>query len=215
MMNTLKIAQSRYTSKAYDATKKIPTAQLNTLLEVLRLSPSSINIQPWKFLVAQSEQAKEKIAQAMPGRYAYNIPKVINASEVIVFTAKQEINTAHLTRILEAEDQAGRFRTADSKEAQQNARLGYVELNHQKIQGWVDNQIHIALGTALFAAKTLEIDATPIGGFDLTLLDEQLELSQQGLRSVVILALGYHSSEDFNADLPKARLSKDDVIKVL
>lgn len=215
-MDTLKIAQTRYTSKAYDATKKIPTDTLNTLLEVLRLSPSSINIQPWHFLIAQSDQAKQKITHAMPGRYAYNIPKILNASEVIVFAAKNDINLDHLDAILNAEDVAGRFRTPESKNAQRDTRLNYVELYKEKnINGWVDNQIHIALGSALFAAKTLNIDATPIGGFDLDLLDEQLQLSKQGLRSVVLLALGYRSAEDFNADLPKARLASDEIIQIL
>lgn len=215
-MDTLKIAQTRYTSKAYDATKKIPTDTLNTLLEVLRLSPSSINIQPWQFLVVQSDQAKQKIAQAMPGRYAYNIPKILNASEVIVFTAKTDINVEHLDAILQAEDLAGRFRTPESKAAQRDTRLNYIELYKEKnIHGWVDNQIHIALGSALFAAQTLHIDATPIGGFDLDVLDQQLQLSSQGLRSVVLLALGYRSDEDFNADLPKARLAPNQIIQTL
>ncbi|WP_407651635.1 nitroreductase family protein [Acinetobacter sedimenti] len=59
------------------------------------------------------------------------------------------------------------------------------------------------------------VDATPIVGFDNVLLDEILGLSALGLRSVVIVALGYRSTEDFNADLPKARLSKDAVIRFL
>ena len=215
-MDTLKIAQSRYTSKAYDPEKKIPPETLNTLLEVLRLSPSSINIQPWQFLVAQSIQAKQKIADAMPGRYAYNVPKILNSSDVIIFSAKSDINPAHLDKILNAEDTAGRFRTPESKAAQRETRLNYVELYKEtNIDGWVDNQIHIALGTALFAAQTLNLDATPIGGFDAQQLDENLQLQDKGLRSVVLLALGYHGEEDFNAGLPKARLLKEDVIQII
>lgn len=215
-MNALELAQSRYTSKAYNANKKIPPETLKTLLEVLRLSPSSINIQPWQFLVAQSDEAKQKITQAMPETFAYNIPKILNASEVVIFTAKTDIDDAHLDNILSHEELAGRFRTPESKQAQKAARLGYVNLYKSKdLDRWIDSQIHIALGSVLFAARTEHIDATPIGGFDNELLDQGFNLKDQGLRSVVLLALGYRSEEDFNADLPKARLSQDDVIRIL
>lgn len=143
-MNYLDLAQSRYTSKAYDASKKIPQETLAELLEILRLTPSSINIQPWKFIVAQSQHAKEKIAEAMPDSFAYNIPKVLNASEVIIFTVQSDITHQHLDKILTAEDDAGRFRTPESKETQKTVRQGYIDLykQHQKINGWVENQAH-------------------------------------------------------------------------
>ena len=215
-MDALTIAQNRYTSKAYDASKKIPSDTLNTFLEILRLSPSSINIQPWQFIVAQSDEAKQQISQAMPNHFAYNIPKVINASEVIIFTAKIDIDEQHLNAIIEAEDQAGRFRTPESKQTQQETRARYIELYKTKdIDRWVDNQIHIALGSAMYAAKGLGIDATPIGGFDLQILDQTLNLTAKGVRSVVLLSLGYHSAEDFNADLPKARLTRDAVTQII
>ena len=215
-MDALTIAQNRYTSKAYDASKKIPQDTLNNFLEILRLTPSSINIQPWQFIVAQSDQAKQNISHAMPDHFAYNIPKVLHASEVIIFTAKTDIDQHHLDAIIEAEDQAGRFRTPESKQAQKETRTRYIELYKTKdIHRWVDNQIHIALGSALYAAKSLGIDATAIGGFDLTLLDQHLNLTAQGLRSVVLLSLGYHSTEDFNADLPKARLTRDAVTQII
>ena len=211
-MEFLTLAQSRYTSKAFDASKKISPEILQQFLEILRLSPSSINIQPWHFIVAQSDQAKQNISTAMPNNYAYNIPKVLNASEVIIFAAKTDIDDQHLDAVITAEDDAGRFRTPESKQVQKNTRANYINLYKSKdIDRWIDNQIHIALGTALCAAKSLHLDATPIGGFDLALLDEVLQLPKQGLRSVVILSLGYHSADDFNADLPKARLNLDSI----
>ena len=215
-MDALKIAQSRHTAKAYDPSKKISKQDLDTLLEILRLSPSSINIQPWHFIVAQSDDAKQKIANAMPDRYAYNIPKVINASEVIIFTAKTQIDHNHVNLVTDTEDDYGRFRTPESKEVQNTTRHHYIDLYKTKdIDRWIDSQLHIALGSALLAAKSLNIDATPIGGFDLALLDQNFDLHAQGLRSVVLLSLGYSSDEDFNADLPKARLTKEQVIQIV
>lgn len=216
-MDFLTLAQTRYACKAYDATKKIPPAQLDQLLEILRLSPSSINIQPWQFIVAQSQSAKEKITQATQGDFAYNASKILNCSEVIVFCAKNHIDDAHIKQILDCEEQAGRFRTPDAKLAQQATRQSYVELYRKQniLDTWVDNQLYIALGTLLSAAQTFDINATPIGGFNNIALDESLDLTAQGLRSVVIATLGYHSEADFNAALPKARLATNAVISRL
>lgn len=215
-MNFLQLAQTRYTSKAYDANKKIPKVQLDQLIEVLRLTPSSINIQPWQFIVAQSNASKENIAKAMPGAFAYNIPKILNASEVIIFTAKTDIDETYLDQILQCEDDVGRFRTPESRETQKTVRSTYVNLYKQNdIDRWIDNQVHIALGGLLFAAQSAQIDATPIGGFDHLLLDEIFDFQAQGIRSVVLVALGYRSDEDFNANLPKARLAQQDIVKII
>ena len=102
-MEPLHLAQTRHASKAYDNTKKIPSETLDRRLEVLHLAPSSINIQPWTFLVAQSDEAKHTVAKAMPDPFAYNVPKFSNASEVIVFTAKTKIDEQHLDQILNHE----------------------------------------------------------------------------------------------------------------
>lgn len=80
------------------------------------------------------------------------------------------------------------------------------------IQPWVDNQIHITLGSILISASAEGVIAMPIGGFYNVLLDEILGASALGLRIVVIMALGYRSTEDFDADLPNGRVSKERVI---
>ena len=215
-MNFLKLAQSRYTSKAYDPDKKIPASQLQELLEVLRLSPSSINIQPWQFLVAQTAAAKQKLADAMPEGNSYNIPKVLNASDVIVLCAKTDLDEQHINKIIDSEAAAGRFASDSDKINRFNITQYYLEQYKAKdIDRWIDAQLHIALGALLFAAAANQIDATPIGGFSSELLDAGLDLPAQGLRSVVLVALGYHSEQDFNAVLDKARLQASELIKFL
>ena len=79
-------------------------------------------------------------------------------------------------------------------------------------QQWMEKQVYLALGALLVSAAALEIDATPIEGFDRGILDEALGLQKQGLRSVVLAALGYRSEDDFNASLPKSRLPVDEIL---
>lgn len=217
-MDLLKVLQQRYTTKAYDASKCIPQAQFDQLLDVLNLTPSSINIQPWHFFVAQTASAKQRVAKALVGKYAYNAAKVLDASHSIVFCSKTDIDTEHLTAIISQESQDGRFKDQEVQQNQMNSRDFYVNYYRQEqgdISRWTENQTFIALGQLLFAAAVQGIDATPIGGFDAALLSEELNLAEQGLKPSVIVALGYRSEQDFNAQLPKSRLNRSNIISIL
>jgi nitroreductase/dihydropteridine reductase len=90
-----------------------------------------------------------------------------------------------------------------------------VGLHQQQLQdeaAWMDRQVYLALGTLLLGAGALGIDACPIEGFSPEAVDEALGLKAKGLRSRVMVALGYRSEDDFNARLPKSRLPESAVI---
>ncbi len=211
----LELIQTRYTCKAYDATKKIDDATLNTLLEMLRLAPSSINIQPWQFLVASSDDAKATITTAMTGGDAHNVPKVQNASHTLILCTHTTIDDAHLTAVLHAEKDAGRFASDEIMQSRQALCSHYISqyaTQPDVLLQWAENQTFIALGHLLLSAKLLGIDATPIGGYDAEVLDQALDLPAKGLKSSVLVALGYASDADGNRTLPKARLAMDQLV---
>ncbi len=213
-MDSLHTAKTRYTTKAYDANKKIPQAQLNKLLEILRFSPSSVNIQPWHFLIAQSDAAKQRIAAGLTGAYVYNAAKVLNSSHTLVFCTRTDINPEYLEQLLQQDALSGRFKDDKAKQAQRDTRHGYVEYYRNELNNlnaWLENQTYLALGQLLFAAAMEGIDATPMEGFDRNSINQEFGLSEKNLKASVIVALGYRSEHDFNANLPKSRLP-DDVI---
>ena len=213
-MDLLNISKNRYTTKAYDASKKIPQEQFERLLEILRLAPSSINIQPWHFFVADNDAAKQRLAKSLIGKYAYNAPKVLDSSHTILFCTKADITEDHLENLLNQDDKSGRFKDAAAKQGQKDCRTGYVDYYRNEkgdIQRWAENQTFIALGQMLLAAGIEGIDATPIGGFDEEIITEELDLIAQGLIPSVIMTLGYRSDVDFNAKLPKSRLNKEEI----
>ena len=217
-MGLLNVSKSRYTTKAYDPSKKIHQEQFERLLEILRLTPSSINIQPWHFFIADDQGAKERIAKALVGKYAYNAPKVLDSSHTILFCTKADISEQHLDTLLKQDDLSGRFKDEKAKQGQKDSRSGYVDYYRNEkgdIQRWAENQTFIALGQILLAAGIEHIDVTPIGGFDEDLLTEELQLTEKGLIPSVLLTLGYRSETDFNAKLPKSRLKKEEVFTKL
>ena len=215
MENIAKIATTRYTCKAFDPTKKIDAGKLDALSTVLRFAPSSVNSQPWHFVIAASDEGKGLIAQATQGGYAYNEPKVRNASHVVVLCARTDIDDAHLAAVLAQEDADGRFVSAEAKAGQNTSRSFYAGLHRNELKDasvWMEKQVYLALGTLLQGAGALEIDACPMEGFDQAILDEVLGLRDRGLTSVVLVALGYRSELDFNAKLPKSRLPAEALI---
>lgn len=217
-MSLSDIVCTRYTSKAFDSSRKIPAETFAHLEMLLRCAPSSVNSQPWHFVIASTDEGKARIAKATQGRYAYNEPKIKNASHVIVLCARQTLDAQHLSAILEQEDRDGRFASPQAKTSQHQARSSYVDLHQNErkdAKSWIEKQVYLALGSLLLGAATLEIDACPMEGFDAQILDQSLDLNAQGLSSVVMVSLGYRSSEDFNAKLPKSRLPAQALITLI
>lgn len=209
MIDLLSRARARYAAKAYDAARKIPVAQIEQLRALLRLAPSSVNSQPWHFVVAATDEGKARIAKATQGRFANNAPKVLNASHVFVLCTRDALTDAHLDAVLEQEARDGRFADAQARQFRRQGLFGYADLHrhtHRDVQAWMEKQTYIALGTLLLGAAALELDATPMEGFDAPALDSELGLSAQGLSSTVLVAVGYHGADDFNAGMPKSRL---------
>lgn len=211
-MNILHSAQKRYATKAFDPSKTLDQTQIDALKSILHLSPSSINLQPWHFIVAISDDAKAKIAKACPDALVYNAEKIKDAAMVVVFCAKTSVSQADVERVIDQEHEDGRFPNEDAKHARKQVLSGYVErLNEDpnRAKAWIDKQTYIALGNVLLAAADMDIDSVPIEGFLPDVVDAEFDLLAKGYHSTVLAAFGYRSDNDFNADLPKSRLPEE------
>lgn len=213
-MTLAPVARRRHTTKAYDPTRTLPPAVLHDLLDVLHHAPSSVNSQPWHFLVAASDEARARIARATQPHQPFNTAKITDASHVIVFASRTGIDDAYLAQIIEQETADGRYPTDQAREGQRGALQHFVDLHRHTlgdVEHWMQKQTYLALGTLLLAAGVHGVDATPMEGFDAAVLDAELGLRERGLTSVVLVALGYGSEANFNADLPKSRLPREQV----
>ena len=211
-MDILSAAKKRHTAKAYDSERRIPEEVMQQVYDLLRNSASSVNSQPWHFIVANTPEGRARIAKATQGGYVYNAAKVNDASHVIVLCARVDMDEAHLDALLEQEERDGRFRDAQARAGQDATRRGYVNQHRygtKDVAQWLEKQVYLALGTALVGAATLEIDATPMEGFDQKILDAEFGLNEKGLTSLVLVSFGYSSPADFNAGLPKSRLTQE------
>lgn len=208
-MNIVDHARRRHSAKAFDPQRSIPPETVAQLRALLRYSPSSVNAQPWHFLMAHSDAGKARIARATEGNFAVNAPKILKASHVIVMCTRTMLDASYLATLLDQEARDGRFHDAQARDKQAKTRGYYAtlhEINAHDTRPWLEKQIYIALGSLLLGAATLGVDACPMEGFDHAVLDAEFDLPAQGLASAVIVSLGYRGSDDFNATLPKSRL---------
>ena len=211
-MDILSAAKKRHTAKAYDSELRISEEVMQQVYDLLRNSASSVNSQPWHFIVANTPEGRARIAKATQGGYVYNAAKVNDASHVIVLCARVDMDEVHLDALLEQEERDGRFRDAQARAGQDATRRGYVNQHRygtKDVAQWLEKQVYLALGTALVGAATLEINTTPMEGFDQKILDAEFGLNEKGLTSLVLVSFGYSSPADFNAGLPKSRLTQE------
>ena len=207
-MNVAQLATTRRTAKAFTPGRPLPADLLEQIRVLLRYSPSSVNSQPWHFVLAASADAKERLARAMPPPYAYNAPKARNASLVVVFCVRADLDDAQLDALLAQERRDGRLPDEAAAANQAKSRRTYVELHRQRgdVRAWMEKQVYLAVGGLLFGAAALGLDACPMEGFDAQLLDAELGLRERGLAATALVALGWRGPDDWNAALPKSRL---------
>ncbi|MCX8666426.1 oxygen-insensitive NAD(P)H nitroreductase [Acetobacteraceae bacterium B3987] len=212
-MDLLHTLKTRYATKAYDAARRIPEETVTQLLAALRYSPSSVNAQPWHFIVADDEAGKQRLAKATPdvGSLAYNRPKILQASHVVVLCARNELSEAYLTEVLDKEEQDGRYASKAAREGFAAARASYLQqhIDAGDVAQWNQKQVYLAQGFLLLSAGLLGVDATPLEGFLPEVISEEFDLEKKGLTPLVMVALGYHSDKDGNANLPKSRLAPE------
>ena len=214
-MDIVSVALTRYSTKAFDATKKLTASEAEQLKTLLQYIPSSTNSQPWHFIVASTDEGKARVAKAASGTYVFNERKILDASHVVVFCAKTAMDDAWLQRVVDQEEADGRFATPDAKAANHKGRTFFADMHRKELKDddqWMAKQVYLNVGNFLLGVAAMGLDAVPIEGIDFAILDEEFDLKAQGYTSLVVVPVGHHSVEDFNATLPKSRLPQSTTI---
>ncbi|MEH0759576.1 nitroreductase family protein [Vibrio sp. 16] len=214
----IKDLNTRYTAKKYDATKRISADDIQVIKEALRLSASSINSQPWKFIVLESDEAKQRFHDTFANKHQFNQPHAKEASHTILLAYDPKFTKEKYAKRVDAEVTSGHL-PEERYHMMLDGAYGFAETNTDEngFNGnWTKAQVYIALGNLLHTLARLGIDSTPMEGVDPELIGQIFEQELDGHVCEVALAIGYHQDgEDYNHGLPKARMHMDDVIEVL
>jgi nitroreductase/dihydropteridine reductase len=209
--------ENRYTAKKYDSSKRIAQADLDVIYEAMRLSASSINSQPWKFIVVESDQAKQRMYDTFTNKFQFNQPHIKTASHIILFAHNPHYTRENYGKVIDTD--IANKRTPPENREQAFGAFAFVDLNTDEAgnnEQWTKAQTYLALGNTLHVLARLGIDSTSMEGVDSELIGSIFADELDGYVCDVALAIGYHhSEEDYNASLPKSRLAAEEVIHVL
>jgi nitroreductase len=200
----------RYATKKFDASKKISTADLNTLKEAIRLSASSYGLQPYKVLIVENPELRAKLVSA-----SYGQTQVADASHLLVFANELNFGAAGIDQLAN--------NISATRGLPLEAIQGYVDYMKGNITGlpeevrniWSAKQTYLALGNLLNAAAELKIDVTPMEGFVPAQVNEILGLDKLGLNATLLAPIGYRHTEDDTQHYKKVRKSNEELFITL
>ena len=204
--------QNRHATKVFDSTRLISDLDVQYILEAGRLSPSSIGLEPWKFVVVQNHELRNKLKKVSPGAQG----QLDNASHFVIILARTNVQynspyvLDHMRQVQQMPEEVVQFISGALKDVQQVRGL----LDDERLlYEWSAKQSYIALGNMMTAAALIGIDSCPIEGFDYAEVDRILadkDLLENGnFQSAVMMALGYRQEE------PKRAKTRSDMENIV
>ena len=203
--NLIETLNWRYAAKRMNGAK-VSEQQLETILESIRLAPTSYGMQAFKVIVIESQELRQQIYNE-----SCQQPQILESSHVLVFAANVKVSSEQADKHI-AFIAAERGKTIESLADYRSRLDGFVNGTAESNFQWAARQTYIALGFAMVAAATERVDATPIEGFKPAEVDRILGLMEMNLGAVTLLALGYRDeAHDSLAKAKKVRKSKEEL----
>ena len=204
-MNIIDNLNWRYATKKMNG-KQVPEEKIKIILEAIRLAPSSSGLQPFRVFVISNPEIKEKIKPIAMGQ-----GQISEASHLILYAGWDGYTEEKIAEVF-SKTLAERGLPANAMDDYRKNLWGmYAQLPTEWHQHHAAKQAYIALGIGMVAAAEQKVDATPMEGFDPAALDKLLGLSEMGLKSSALLAIGYRDEEnDWLVKMKKVRTSEEE-----
>ena len=206
----------RHAVKDFDPNRKVSQEDFDFILEAGRMSPSSYGFEPWKFVVAQNSELREKIASHAGGARR----QLASASHAILVLARlpQEMvaNSDYISHMLnDVQRLPEEIASMKRKTYDTFLRTGFaLQDNERAMFEWACRQTYLALGNMMTAAAMIHIDSCPMEGFvkhevERVLVEEGiLDDSRFGLACMA--AFGYRAAD---SPTPKTRQQLNEVVE--
>ena len=206
-MNLLDRLKWRYAAKAMNG-QKVPQDKMDNIIEAISLAPTSSGLQPFEVFVITNQGVKDKIRPV-----AWNQSVVSDCSHLLVFAAWDTYTAERINKMFDLTNTVRGFKNEGWENYRQMLLNNYPQKDAEENFTHAVKQAYIAFSHAITAAAFEEVDATPLEGFDPAAVDEILDLRAKGLRSCVMLPIGYRNAQsDWLVNLKKVRKSREDLI---
>ena len=198
----------RYATKKMDPNKAVPEDKVAKIVEAVQMAPSSSGLQPFELFVIRNKDIRAAIRPV-----SWDQAQITDGSHLLVFAAWDNYSEERIDAVVEqmAAERGGMNDLL--KGYYDNLKAMYLPRTAEENYAHAARQAYIALGIALVAAAELGVDSTPMEGFNPSAVDEILGLKERGLRSVVLLPLGYRAEgKDWLLPMPKVRKSRGSMV---
>ena len=200
----------RYAAKAMNG-QKVPQEKVDNIIEAISLAPTSSGLQPFEVFVITNQEIKEKIKPI-----AWNQSVITDCSHLLVFAAWDTYTEDRINKMFDLTNTVRGFKNEGWENYRQMLLGMYPQRDAEENFNHAAKQAYIAFSQAIVAAAFEEVDTTPLEGFDPSAVDEILGLRAKGLRSCVMLPIGYRDAEnDWLVNLKKVRKNKEDLITLI
>jgi len=200
----------RYATKAMNG-NKVPQEKIDNIIEAISLAPTSSGLQPFEVIVITNPDVKEKIKPV-----AWNQSVITDCSHLFVFAAWDTYTSDRINKMFDLTNTVRGFKNEGWENYRQMLLGSYPQRDPEINFNHAAKQAYIAFSQAIAAAAFEGLDATPLEGFNPSAVDEILGLREKGLRSCVMLPVGYREEEnDWLVKLKKVRKSKEDLVSYI
>ncbi len=200
----------RYAAKAMTG-KKVSEEKIANIIEAARLAPTSSGLQPFEIIVVKNQAIKEAIKPV-----AWNQSVITDCSHLLVFVAWDTYTEERINKMFDLTNEVRGFKNEGWENYRQMLLGSYPQKDAEENFNHAAKQAYIAFSAAIIAAAYEGLDTTPIEGFDPAAVDKILGLREKGLRSCVLLPVGYRDTDnDWLANLQKVRKSTEDLVTVI
>ena len=200
----------RYAAKAMNG-EKVSDEKIDRIIEAARLAPTSSGLQPFEIIVVKNQAIKEAIRPV-----AWNQSMITDCSHLLVFAAWDTYTADRINKMFDLTNEVRGFKNEGWENYRQMLLGAYLQKDAEENFNHAAKQAYIAFSAAIIAAAFEQVDATPIEGFDPAAVDQILGLREKGLRSCVLLPIGYRDTDkDWLVKLKKVRKSTEDLVTVI
>ncbi|GAK39106.1 nitroreductase family protein [Paenibacillus urinalis] len=188
------IVYGRRSIKVYDPAVKISKEEMTEILEEAVTAPSSINMQPWRFVVIDSDEAKATLAPLA----RFNKDKVLSASAVIAVFGDMN-NFDYAEEIYGNAVELG-YMPQEVKDMQLGAfKPMYENMSDQAMRDILLLDSGLVSMQLMLVARAHGYDTNPIGGFEKDQIAEAFGLDKERYVPVMLITIGKAASEGFTS----------------
>jgi nitroreductase/dihydropteridine reductase len=206
-MDIIERLEWRYATKKFDSTKKLPESKLNILKQAFNLTATSFGLQTISLLVVTNPETRQALFEP-----AYKQKQVVDASHLLVICIKETIETKDVNDYFDNIRDTRNTPETILAPYRKNLIETMERMTTKEQQEWSMNQAYIALGNLMTVCAIEGIDSCPMEGFVPSTYDNILNLKALGLKSALLLPVGYRAEDDMFSGFLKVRKNIEDTV---